>query len=79
MTTREYQTNRAALPRAALEPYAGRWVAFSPDGQRIVASGETLERLEDQIAAAGHDPQAVVRERLPGPDEDTGPDEVEFL
>ena len=79
MTTPEYQTNRAALPRAALEPYAGRWVAFSPDGQRIVASGETLEHLEDQIVAAGQDPQAVILEYLPGPDEDTGPDEVEFL
>jgi hypothetical protein len=79
MTTSEYRTNRVAFPRAALEPYAGRWVAFSPDGQRIVASGETLERLEDQIAAAGYDPQAVVLEYLPGPDDDTGPDEVEFL
>lgn len=79
MTTPEYQTNRAVLPRAALEPYAGRWVAFSPAGQRIVASGETLERLEDQLAAAGHDPQAVVLEYLPGPEADTGLDEVEFL
>jgi hypothetical protein len=44
-----------------------------------VASGETLERLEDQIAAACHDPQAVVLEYLPGLEEDTGFDEVEFL
>jgi len=78
MTSREYQTNRAALPRTVLELYAGRWVAFSPTGQRIVASGETLEHLEDQLAAAGQDSQAVILEYLPGPDEDTGP-EVEFL
>jgi hypothetical protein len=79
MSTTEYRHNRAVLPHAVLQPYAGRWVAFSLDGTCVVASGETLERLEEQIAAAGHDPQAVVLEHIPGSEDEGGLDQVEFL
>ena len=74
MITAEYGTNRARFPRLELEQYRGSWVAFSDDGRRIVASGETIQRLEEQLAAAGQDPQQVVFERIPGPpcDSDCG-------
>jgi hypothetical protein len=46
-------------------------VAFSADGCRIVARGETVEQLEEQLARSGENPQRVVLEWIPGPDEDT--------
>lgn len=70
MFTQEFQTNRARFPRPELEKYRGQWVAFSPDGCRIVASGATLERLEDSLAAAGHDPEQVAFEYVSGPEGD---------
>jgi hypothetical protein len=51
--------------------YQGVWVAFSADGRRIVASGETVEQLETQLAAQAENSQNVVLERLPGPDDDS--------
>jgi len=41
-------------------------VAFSADGCRVVARGETIEQLEEQIESAGENPQRVVREWIAG-------------
>jgi hypothetical protein len=46
------------------------WIAFSSDGSRIVASAETVDALEDQLAACGQNAQQVVLEWLAGPDDD---------
>jgi hypothetical protein len=70
MITREFRTNRAQFPVTELEKYRGSWVAFSLDGQRIVASAETLAGLEDRLAADGYDPQRTVFEMIFAPDED---------
>ena len=70
MVTQEYRSNRARFPRAELAKYQGAWVAFSADGSRIVARGETVEQLEQQILAVGEDPQRVVREWVAGPQDD---------
>ncbi len=72
MMTREFRENRARFPREELAKYQGQWVAFSRDGSHIVAAAESLERLEERIAASGEDPQRLVLEGLPGP-EDTMP------
>jgi hypothetical protein len=69
--SQEYRTNRPRFPQDELAQYVASWVAFSADGCRIVARGETVERLEEEMAAAGEDPQRVVLEWIPGPDEDT--------
>jgi hypothetical protein len=53
-----------------LAKYRGRWVAFSPDGRRIVASAATLGILEEQLQAAGEDAQRLAFEGIPGPDDD---------
>jgi hypothetical protein len=75
----EYRTNRARFPRAELEKYRGRWIAFRGDGRQIVASAQTLERLENQLTSAREDPQAVVFESLPGPVDEPDLDRAEFL
>ena len=71
MITQEFRMNRAKFPHAELVKYQGMWVAFSPDGRRIVKSGQTLQQLEEQLAAAGEDPQKVVLECVPGPEDDS--------
>jgi hypothetical protein len=57
---RKFLENRTALPAEALTPYAGRWIAWSPDGARIVAHSEIPEDLDDRIRAAGEDPERCV-------------------
>jgi hypothetical protein len=68
--TSTFRFNRARFPREELARYRGQWVAFSADGCRILASGETVERLEENLAALGEDPQQAVLEGIPGPEDD---------
>ena len=69
--TQQYRTNRDRFSEADLLQYRGRWVAFSADGCRIVASGETVEHLEEQLASAGENPQHVVLEWLAGSEDES--------
>jgi hypothetical protein len=71
MVTKEYRSNRACFPQAELANSRGAWVAFSSDGCRIVARGETVGELEEQILASGTNPQQVVREWIAGPEDDS--------
>ena len=48
-----YEENRCKFPLDELAKYGGKHVAFSLDGTRIVASGETEEELEAALEAAG--------------------------
>jgi hypothetical protein len=48
-----YEENRSNFPLDELAKYAGKHVAFSPDGARIVASGDTEEELDNALEAAG--------------------------
>jgi hypothetical protein len=70
MISQEFVVNRARFPCSELAKYCGAWVAFSDDGQRIVASQESLEQLEDQLASKGIDAQQLVFEFVPGADDD---------
>jgi len=70
MNTRQFQGNRSAFPAGELAKYRGQWIAFSSDGRRIVAGAADLERLEEQLAALGEDPQQVLLEHIPGPEDD---------
>jgi hypothetical protein len=48
-----------------LHKHRGRWVAFSADGCRLVASSTTLATLDELVRAAGEDPEEVLLERIP--------------
>ena len=50
---RYYEENRSKFPLDELVKYGGKQVAFSPDGTCIVASGDTLEELDEALEAAG--------------------------
>ncbi len=43
--------------------YAGMWVAWTPDGRRIVASSKTLQGVEAKAMRAGH--RRTIVERIP--------------
>jgi hypothetical protein len=55
----------ADFPVEELRKHRGRWVAFSADGRRLIASGRTLAALEAQVRAAGANPEEVLLERIP--------------
>lgn len=64
-----YARNRRTIPFDKLTCYAGRWVAFSADGTRVVASGNTINELDANLQAAGIDAGEVGWERIPALDE----------
>jgi sensor c-di-GMP phosphodiesterase-like protein len=67
-----YEQNRAKLPPNELAAQAGRWVALTLDGSRVLASAPTLAELEEQLGAAGVDPQQVAFERIEREDSQLG-------
>jgi hypothetical protein len=50
--------------------HAGRYVAWSPDGMEIVASGADPEELQAKLSAAGIKGGQVVESYIPGPEEE---------
>lgn len=65
-----YLKNRRAFPLEELEKYAGQWVAWAPDGTRIVAaSAQSEEALMAQLRDMGNDPLQFVFDYIPGLDE----------
>jgi hypothetical protein len=68
----QYRENRARFPLAELEKYDGQWVAFSQDGQRIIAANEDLLTLDSLVVAAGEDPERVAFERIEWEDSSLG-------
>ena len=48
------------FPRKELEKFAGRRVAWSLDGKRILASGQDDEEVDTKLRAAGISPSQVV-------------------
>ena len=64
MNTQTFQANRSRFPLEVLEKYQGQWVAFSAEGDRIVASAEDLAGLDQRVIAAGENPEEVGIERI---------------
>ena len=59
------QTAPGDFPLEELGKHRGCWVAFSPDGCRLVASGKTLAALDALVRAAGENPEEVLLEQIP--------------
>jgi hypothetical protein len=62
---REHIANRTMFPPDELIRYAGQWIAWSPDGSRIVANATDPERLDDLVRAVGEDPEECLVEGIP--------------
>jgi hypothetical protein len=56
------------FPWEDLSKHRGCWVAFSPDGRRLIASSISLAKLDARVRAAGENPEEVLLERVPDGD-----------
>ena len=52
----EFRRNQSRFPLDQLEKYNGQYVAWSPDGVRIVAAHADPTQLDELIKESGHDP-----------------------
>jgi len=48
--------NRSQFDPALLVPYIGQWIAWSPDGSRVVAHADDIDALYKLVADAGESP-----------------------
>ena len=69
MNMQQFLKNRHQFPPAELDKYAGRYVAWSPDGSRIIASDDDYQKVAAAVDASGYDPADIVMEPIPLPDE----------
>ena len=65
----EFRRNQSRFPRAELEKYNGQYVAWSPDGTRILAADPDPLRVDALLCAAGHDPAEILVTRVAVPEE----------
>ena len=62
-----YEENRSKFSLDELDKYGGKFVAFSADGTRIVASGDSWEALDAALEAVGIHVSQVVSAYLDPP------------
>ena len=60
-----YNDGRADFPLEELGKYMGQTLAWSPDGTRILASGDCTDAVIEKLAALGIPPIQVVWEDMP--------------
>jgi hypothetical protein len=60
--------NRAKFTLRDLRPYAGEIVAWSFEGDRIVAHSKDALEVDRQVIAQGINPEEVVYEGMPPPE-----------
>jgi hypothetical protein len=65
----QFIRNRQKFPAAELAKYAGHYVAWSPDGTSILASGDNETLLDRMLADQGHDTSDILITFVPPPDE----------
>jgi len=64
-----FQRNRQNYPAGELASFAGKYVAWSPDGMRILAADEDEFRLATAIREAGHNSADILIAFVPAGDE----------
>lgn len=60
MNTNEHIRNRSLFPPDELEKYAGKYVAWSPDGTQIIASDADPLKVTAAVKASSYDASEVV-------------------
>jgi hypothetical protein len=68
MNMQDYLKNRLVFPLEELAKHRGEWVAWSPDGTRLVASSRDTDALDDLVRAAGENPEKCPIEGIPASD-----------
>lgn len=62
-----FQENRWRYPLEKLIPYEGFHVAWNLEGTEIVATGNSMEEVDNKVVAAGLPPNRVVFDYIDGP------------
>jgi Family of unknown function (DUF5678) len=62
-------TNRQQFPLGELAKYAGKYIAWSPDGTRILAADDDLGKVAAAVEDQGYDSSEIVLSSVPFPDE----------
>jgi WD40-like Beta Propeller Repeat len=65
MDYRGFDKNRTAFPPEQLLPYRGQYIAWSPDGTRIIASDQDGIKLDATVQALGYEPSQLVFSSVP--------------
>ncbi len=60
MDMQQFLTNRQQFPPAELARYAGKYIAWSPDGTRIIASDDDLAKVAAAVEDQGYDSSEIV-------------------
>jgi hypothetical protein len=68
---RHMQNRSKYFPAGSLRAFAGKEVAFSEDGTKIVGHADDLETLWRDLRAAGIDPETCVFSSVPAIDEES--------
>lgn len=69
MDMQQFLKNRQQFPPDELARYAGKYIAWSPDGTRILASDDDLAKVAEAVEDQGYDPSEIVLSSVPFPDE----------
>ncbi len=69
MDMKEFLENRKQVAPRELERYAGKYVAWSPDGKRILAANDDPLKVVAEVASAGYDPSDCVISSVPAAEE----------
>jgi hypothetical protein len=68
MDMQEYLQNRLSFPLEELAKHRGEWIAWSPDGKRLVAASQNPDALDDLVRNAGENPEECPIEGIPDAD-----------
>ena len=69
MDMREFLKNRNLYPPTELEKYAGKYIAWSPDGKKIIAADADPMKVVAAVQSAGYDSDECVLSAVPLPEE----------
>ena len=61
----DIRKSRARRPQTITRDMAGKWIAWSEDGLRIVAVGDTFDDCERKAVEGGFAPNRVAIGRVP--------------
>jgi hypothetical protein len=64
---RRFYENRDKVPEDHLTPYLGQWVAWWPDGSRIVDADEDFDALWSRLRDGGYNVYELELEHIPFP------------
>lgn len=68
MDMRQFIENRQQFSLDQLAQYRGKRIAWSPDGTKIIASDEDLQKLIEAVIASGYPPEDCVLSIVPEDD-----------